>query len=224
MHIIVITPYPLQGSMLIQSFKRENIEGLSCSPRSLSHEWHPNTDAIIFPHKLNEEMFSDIEKYLLQVSPNTPLVFLTPKPHHLLQKSKREHLLKQSLFLDQSIQLDELPEIIKEIMHKSEDLKGKSRQFQVGNVILDRSRRLLIQEETIHSLSKKEFFLLELLMLNHGQVVTRERIIDYVWDRRGYVARNTIDVYISRLRKKLKDGHCIIRTISSLGYEFKLQD
>ena len=40
-------------------------------------------------------------------------------------------------------------------------------------------------------------------MLNAGEVTSRDTIIDYVWTRRNFISQNTIEVYISRLRKKI---------------------
>ena len=69
----------------------------------------------------------------------------------------------------------------------------------------------------------KEFFLFELLSKNQGHIISRERIIDYVWDKHHYVAPNTIDVYVSRLRKKLRTlkKHWNISTIPCLGYSLE---
>ncbi len=61
-------------------------------------------------------------------------------------------------------------------------------------------------------------------MLNVGQVTTRDNIAEYVWDKRNFVAQNTIDVYISRLRRKLqiKSGRSLIETVPCLGYKLVL--
>ncbi|MBT4937388.1 helix-turn-helix domain-containing protein, partial [Candidatus Peregrinibacteria bacterium] len=70
-------------------------------------------------------------------------------------------------------------------------------------------------------LTRKEFYLMKLFMQNVGRVLSHEKIIDCVWDRREYVARNTIEVYISRLRKKIKceNQTSSIKTIPCLGYK-----
>ena len=55
-------------------------------------------------------------------------------------------------------------------------------------------------------LARKEFDLLALLMQEAGTVVTRERLIDEVWDVNWFGSTKTLDVHISTLRKKLEPG------------------
>jgi len=71
-------------------------------------------------------------------------------------------------------------------------------------------------------LRHKEFILLEYLMLNSGKLLSREEILESVWDRNANVFTNTIDVHINKLRKKI-DYYVqdkFIHTIHSLGYIF----
>jgi DNA-binding response OmpR family regulator len=132
-------------------------------------------------------------------------------------------LIKQSIFLDDSLSFDKMLLTVKEIVSKSKILKQDNEQLQIGNILLDRNERALVQKGVKTQLTGKEFHLLELLMINAGRVTTRESIIDHVWDRRNFVSQNTIEAYISRLRKKLneKKNKGYIQTIPCLGYSFK---
>lgn len=71
--------------------------------------------------------------------------------------------------------------------------------------------------KTIH-LTAKESLLLELLMRNFGQVVTKERIMEKIWGYNTDTDIANVDLYIHYLRKKL--GPNIIRTVRSVGYFF----
>ena len=64
-------------------------------------------------------------------------------------------------------------------------------------------------------LTKKEFRLL----WYRGNVMTRERIMEYVWDADFDVETRTIDIHINTLRKKLKDNGVMIQTIRGVGYK-----
>jgi DNA-binding response OmpR family regulator len=69
-------------------------------------------------------------------------------------------------------------------------------------------------------LTNKEFALLEHLMLNRGQCVSRVELLDSVWNLEPAQTTNIVDVYINYLRRKLKDpppGH-LIRTVRGSGY------
>jgi two-component system OmpR family response regulator len=69
-------------------------------------------------------------------------------------------------------------------------------------------------------LQSREFSLLEYMIRNKGQLVTRTMLLEAVWDYHFYTQTNVIDVHISRLRKKLDNGfeQPIIKTIRGSGY------
>ena len=67
-------------------------------------------------------------------------------------------------------------------------------------------------------LARKEFDLLALLMREAGTVVTRERLIDEVWDVNWFGSTKTLDVHIGALRKKL--GPQLIHTVRGVGFRF----
>lgn len=79
-------------------------------------------------------------------------------------------------------------------------------QVQVlGDLVVDRrTRRVLVQGEEI-TLSPKEFDLLALLAQDPGAVVTRQTILEEVWDPHWYGPTKTLDVHVASLRRKL--GH-----------------
>ena len=69
-------------------------------------------------------------------------------------------------------------------------------------------------------LTNKEFALLEHLMLNRGQCVSRVELLDSVWNLEPAQTTNIVDVYVNYLRRKLKDpppGQ-LIRTVRGQGY------
>jgi DNA-binding response OmpR family regulator len=72
-------------------------------------------------------------------------------------------------------------------------------------------------------LTRKEFELLELLMRNAGLVVTRERLLDEVWDVSWFGSTKTLDVHVGSLRRKLGDDTSAPRylhTVRGVGFRF----
>ena len=67
-------------------------------------------------------------------------------------------------------------------------------------------------------LTYKEFELLKLLMKNHGIVISRDVIMERVWDSSFEGESRTIDVHVRTLRHKLGDGGALIKTIRNVGY------
>jgi two-component system response regulator RegX3 len=103
---------------------------------------------------------------------------------------------------------------------------GEQRQegaIEVGEVRLDPDRRSTSFQGDELELSRKEFDLLRLLMENAGSVVTRERLIDEVWDTNWFGSTKTLDVHVSGLRKKLGDDSAApryIHTVRGVGFRF----
>jgi len=97
----------------------------------------------------------------------------------------------------------------------------------VGKVRLDADRRTAALDGDELELSRKEFDLLRLLMENSGAVVTRERLIDEVWDTNWFGSTKTLDVHVSALRKKLGDDSGdprYIHTVRGVGFRFAGRD
>ena len=70
-------------------------------------------------------------------------------------------------------------------------------------------------------LTRREFELLELLMREAGSVVTRERLIDEVWDVNWFGSTKTLDVHVSSLRRKLGEDSAsprFIHTVRGVGF------
>lgn len=88
-------------------------------------------------------------------------------------------------------------------------------------LVLNTSKKsLFINNEQI-DLTKKEFEILYLLLNNRGRLFSREEILDRVWRDEAIVTTRTIDVNITRLRKKLKEYGSNITARSGFGYRFE---
>jgi two-component system, OmpR family, response regulator RegX3 len=93
--------------------------------------------------------------------------------------------------------------------------------LEVGELKLDPARRSATLAQTELDLTRKEFELLELLMREAGSVITRERLIDEVWDVNWFGSTKTLDVHVSGLRRKLGDDPAaprFIATVRGVGY------
>ncbi len=73
-------------------------------------------------------------------------------------------------------------------------------------------------------LTKKEFALLQFLMRNKGRIVSKEKIINHIWDYDADVLPNTVEVYIGYLRNKIEKpykGEKLIHTVRGFGYKLE---
>ena len=92
--------------------------------------------------------------------------------------------------------------------------------LKVGDLSLDLMTRKVRRNERRVDLTQKEFALLEYLMRNAGQVLTRTMIAEHVWDFSSRRLTNVIDVYINHLRKKIEapGEPRLIHAVRSVGY------
>lgn len=90
--------------------------------------------------------------------------------------------------------------------------------LRCGNVTLDSEKRLVCVDGRPVELTYKEFELLHLLMKNHGIVISRDVIMERVWDSTFEGETRTIDVHVRTLRQKLGPGGALIKTIRNVGY------
>jgi len=92
--------------------------------------------------------------------------------------------------------------------------------LRVGDLEVDRLEHTVSRGGEVIALTNKEFALLEHLMLNRGQCVSRVELLDAVWNMEPAQTTNIVDVYVNYLRRKLKDpppGQ-LIRTVRGQGY------
>jgi two-component system response regulator RegX3 len=94
---------------------------------------------------------------------------------------------------------------------------------ELGELRVDPARRTASLAGEPLELSRKEFDLLRLLVDSAGTVVTRERLIDEVWDTNWFGSTKTLDVHVSGVRKKLGDDPTTpryIHTVRGVGFRF----
>jgi two-component system, OmpR family, response regulator RegX3 len=103
----------------------------------------------------------------------------------------------------------------------------KPGSLEVGPVRVDPARRAATAHGKDLDLTRKEFELLALLMREAGSVLTRERLIDEVWDTNWFGSTKTLDVHVSSLRRKLGDDSAnprFIHTVRGVGFRFVSAD
>lgn len=99
-----------------------------------------------------------------------------------------------------------------------------ARQLASGRLAIDRPARRVLIEGKETTLTTKAFSVLEHLMLHHGEVLRRERLLDEIWGWEYPAATRAVDIRIAEIRKVLDDDAdepCFIETVIGEGYRFK---
>ncbi|MBU1727637.1 MAG: response regulator transcription factor [Candidatus Omnitrophica bacterium] len=124
-------------------------------------------------------------------------------------------------YLTKPFAFQELLARIRAILRKKD--ANAPTKLKVGDLALDLLTHKVMRGGQEIILTNKEFSLLEYLMLNEGNVVTRTMIAEHVWDINFDTFTNVIDVYINYLRNKIDQGHKkkLLHTIRGRGYLLK---
>ncbi len=154
----------------------------------------------------------------IRQSHSTPIIMLTAKGEEL------DQLLGFDLGVDEYITKPFSPKVlvarIKALLRRSANFDQKNDTATQGLVIDDNARQVMLDNIEIN-LSPKEYELLMYLSANQGKALSRQQILDKVWDYDYYGDLRTVDTHINRLRNKLGPQGSRIQTIRGYGYRFE---
>ena len=149
---------------------------------------------------------------------NVPIIFLSSKEDTMNKIMAME--MGADDFVSKPFDLDLLVAKIKALLRRTYDYKDNLDRLELGGLVLDlKSMTVSFCEKSI-DLSKNEFKILETLMVNKGNVVSRDKLMTSLWSTDIYIDDNTLTVNISRLRKSLAGLGVdnFIKTKQGLGY------
>ena len=94
--------------------------------------------------------------------------------------------------------------------------------IEAGGIVVDKAAHIVKIDGAPVELSYKEFELLSYFIENQGIALSREKILNNVWDYDYFGDARTIDTHVKKLRSKLGDKGEYIRTIWGMGYKFEV--
>ena len=148
---------------------------------------------------------------------NVPIIMLTAK------SDERDELQGFELGVDEYVTKPFSPRIlvarVEAVLRRSSE---KDEKLVVGEIECDRNAHVVKVQGKSIELSYKEFELLTYFMLNTGVALSREKILNNVWDYDYFGDARTIDTHVKKLRSKLGDCGDYIKTIWGMGYKFEV--
>lgn len=112
---------------------------------------------------------------------------------------------------------------VKAILRRSEVLEEK-KLISFGDIFIDGDKHMVYVNDVPCELTYKEFKLLSLLINNAGIVMTRDVIMERVWETDFEGESRTLDMHIKNLRQKIKDSKVTIKTVRNVGYLIEKED
>lgn len=166
--------------------------------------------------------FALAQKMRKELDITTPIVFLTAR------NNENDLLTGFSVGADDYIakpfSIRELQARVRTILKRSSHLATteESSVLELGNIGLDNKTKRLIMDGKKVELTRKEFEIILLLAKNQGRIFSREEILDRIWADDVIVTDRTVDVNMTRLRKKLGGYGQYIRNKAGYGYYFEV--
>ena len=147
-----------------------------------------------------------------------PIIMLTAK------SDERDELLGFELGVDEYISKPFSPKIlvarVEAILRRAAQFSAETR-LSAGGIEVDKSAHIVTIDGKEVDLSFKEFELLVYFMENQGIALSREKILNSVWNYDYFGDARTIDTHVKKLRSKLGDKGEMIKTIWGLGYKLE---
>lgn len=116
----------------------------------------------------------------------------------------------------------ELVARIRAILRRLAQPPSREGPLEVNGVRIDPGTREAWTNGQKVELTTFEFDILELLMRTAGKVLSRDDLMEHLYNRKATAFDRSIDMHISHLRKKLETGHPLIKTVRGAGYQFSL--
>ncbi len=213
MNILLIEDNPTIAKGLKYSFDRNNYKIISTETVKETKEYlltKPQINLVILDITLPDG--NGFELFQNEIKPlNLPTIFLTAN-------DEEDDIVKglnigAEDYITKPFSLKELLARINKVLLRYE----KKSIIKIKNISFDMDKMIVKKDNDIVELTSLELKLLHLLFLNVGKVVTRNTILDKIWEWTGNdVDDHTITVYFKRIREKLETD--IITTIKGIGY------
>lgn len=156
----------------------------------------------------------------IRMHSKVPIIMLTAR------SEERDELQGFDLGVDEYISKPFSPKIlvarVEAILRRTQG-SGNADEISAGGIVVDKAAHTVMSDGSPVDLSFKEFELLTYFMENQGIALSREKILNNVWNYDYFGDARTIDTHVKKLRSKLGNKGEYIKTIWGMGYKFEVE-
>ena len=174
---------------------------------------------IMLPKKNGFEILNSIKSEKIE----TPVIILTAKSEIYDKLNGLENGADD--YITKPFHMKELVARIKVVLKRSVNIEDTN-CLELGNLKLDLGTGEIKSGDRKIAINGKELDLLEILMINKNQIVTKETLLDKIWGYDSDSEYNSVEVYVSFLRKKLKllNSNVSVKTVRGIGYKVEVEN
>ncbi|MDH4571984.1 response regulator [Salinicola acroporae] len=218
MHLLVIEDDPLLSRSLTQAMTRNGytVDALARIDDAIQALRQGRFDLVLLDLGLPDGNGLEVLEWMRAHTDATPVMILTARD--ALADRVRGLDLGADDYLAKPFSITELEARVRALLRRSQQRLDNNVRF--GGLVLDTRSASAWLDGTALDLPRREFSLLEALMLNAGRIVQREALENRLFGFEA-VGANALDVYVSRLRKRLAGSGLSIRTLRGLGYRLE---
>ncbi len=224
MRILVVEDARDMNRLIVKMLKKAgySVDGCFDGQEALEYLLGADYDAILLDVMLPKLDGYQLLQQLRSKGVDTPVLFLTARDA-VADRVKGLDLGADD-YLVKPFDFDELLARIRAMTRKRAG--SKSNQFTLADLTVDTERRTVKRAGVEISLLPKEFTILEYMMRNQGIVLSREQLENQIWNYEYSGSSNNVDVYISRLRKKIDSGHAVklLHTLRGVGWVLRAEE
>ena len=182
-----------------------------------------NYDLILLDVMLPKKNGFDILRYLRQEKIKTPIIMLTAKSEIDDKLNGLEHGADD--YITKPFSMRELMARIKAVLKRTNNIEDTD-LLEFEDLSLDLKNAKLKCKDNEIQISGKELELLEQLLLNKNQILSRESLLERIWGYDSEAEYNNVEVYITFIRRKLKliESKVNIRAVRGIGYKLEVKD
>ena len=156
----------------------------------------------------------------IRMHSKVPIIMLTAR------SEERDELQGFDLGVDEYISKPFSPKIlvarVEAILRRTQG-SGNTDEISAGGIVVDKAAHTVMSDGSPVDMSFKEFELLTYFIENQGIALSREKILNNVWNYDYFGDARTIDTHVKKLRSKLGDKGEYIKTIWGMGYKFEVE-